>query len=171
MQEIDLISDLAVSVRNFVLSAALWEEFDPDVLHLVSDTEAWGEVKLFNTNGQKNPLLHTIPDNTGGVYILLIKPNLLPDAHLFLMYVGRTYNSKKSNLRQRCSQYTTEKDRPKIKYLIEHWRQYLYIRYLPLDDEDTINRVEAELINKILPPCNDQIPNKRISAAVKAFIR
>ena len=85
------------------------------------------------------------------------------------MYVGRAHISTTQNLRKRCSQYPVEKKRPKIKRMIEQWGKYLYIRYLPLDNNATIDIVESELINKILPPFNDEIPDQKISAAVKAF--
>jgi len=118
---------------------------------------------------KRNPQLGTIPNDKGGIYLFLAKPNILPGSHLYLMYVGRAHISTTQNLRKRCSQYPVEKKRPKIKRMIEQWGKYLYIRYLPLDNNATIDIVESELINKILPPFNDEIPDQKISAAVKAF--
>lgn len=59
--------------------------------------------------------------------------------------------------------------RPKIKRMIDSWGPYLYIRYLPLDDNSIIEALEKELINKILPPFNDFIPDVDIRNAIKAF--
>ncbi|AFV03482.1 hypothetical protein UNSWDHB_322 [Dehalobacter sp. UNSWDHB] len=53
--------------------------------------------------------------------------------------------------------------------MIEGWGQYLYVRYLPLTDNDLIDSIESEIINKVLPPFNDMIPDKQIRTAVKAF--
>jgi excinuclease UvrABC nuclease subunit len=170
MQEIDVIGNIAESNIRFMLNTALWDNFDSDVLRIVSSPRSWNEVKLLSPNGKRNPQLRTIPNNKGGIYLFLAKPNILPESHLYLMYIGRAFNTKTENLRKRCSKYPVEKKRPKIKRMIEQWGKYLYIRYLPLDDDNaTIDFVESELINKILPPFNDKIPDKRISAAVKAF--
>ena len=54
--------------------------------------------------------------------------------------------------------------------MIDGWRKYLFIRYLPLTDNTCIDKIEAELINKILPPFNDQIPDQVIRNAVQALI-
>ena len=53
--------------------------------------------------------------------------------------------------------------------MLKGWGEYLYIRYLPLTDDLELEKIEAELINKILPPFNDKIPDKKIRDAVKAF--
>jgi hypothetical protein len=170
MPEIDLIGNIAESNIRFVLNTTLWDNFDLDVLNIVSSPESWSEVKLLDSNGKRNPNLRTIPNDKGGIYLLLTKSNILPESHLYLMYIGRAHISKTQNLRKRCLQYPCERKRPKIKRMVDQWGQYLYIRYLPLDDNGTIDTVESELINKILPPFNDKIPDQKIGAAVKAFI-
>ena len=169
MREIDIVGNVAESHIRFMLSTTLWNSFDSDVRSVVSHPQSWHEVKLLDQNGKRNSQLSTIPNNKGGVYLLLVKPNILTESHLFLMYIGRAHISEDQNLRKRCSQYPAEKKRPKIKRMIEQWGQYLYIRYLPLDDNAVIDNVEKELINKILPPFNDEIPDKTICAAVKAY--
>ena len=170
MQEIDVIGNVAESSVRFILNTTLWESFNQDVLRVISNPQSWNEVKLLTTNGKRNPRLSAIPNDKGGIYLFLAKSNILPESHLYLMYVGRAHISTSQNLRKRCSQYPNEKKRPKIKRLIEQWGQYLYIRYFPLDDNAIIDNVESELVKKILPPFNDKIPDKKISAAVKAFI-
>ena len=169
MREIDIITNTAMSNLRFMLNTALWDSFDINVLSIISSPQSWNEVKMLAPDGEKNPRLTTIPNDKGGIYLLIVKPNILPESHIYLMYVGRAHNSATQNLRRRCLQYPVEKKRPKIKRLIEQWGQYLYIRYLPLDNNATIDAVECELINKILPPFNDVIPDQKISAAVKAF--
>jgi len=169
VQEIDVIGNVAESNIRFMLNTTLWDSFDLNVLRIISTPNSWNEVKLLASDGKRNPQLGTIPNDKGGIYLFLAKPNILPESHLYLMYVGRAHISATQNLRKRCSQYPVEKKRPKIKRMIEQWGQYLYIRYLPLDDNLTIDLVEGELINKILPPFNDEIPDQTISAAIQAF--
>ena len=168
MQEIDVIN-IAGSRISFILNTTLWNSFNSDALSIISPTQSWDEVKLLDPEGKRNPQLSTIPNDKGGIYLIMAKSNILPESHLYLMYIGRARISTTQNLRKRCSQYPVEKKRPRIKRLIEQWGQYLYIRYLPLDDNNTIDFVERELINKIIPPFNDEIPNKEIRDAVKAF--
>jgi hypothetical protein len=164
MYEID-IGSIAESKMHFMLNPTLWESFDSSILRIISIPQNWSEVKLLSSDGEKNPQLSTLPNDKGGIYLFLVKSNILPESCLYLMYVGRAHAS----LRERCSRYPTEKRRPKIKRMIEQWGPYLYIRYLPLEDIETIDSAERELINKILPPCNDEIPDKKIRNAIKAF--
>jgi excinuclease UvrABC nuclease subunit len=169
MQEIDVIGNVAESHLRFMLNTTLWDSFDSGVLGVISPSHSWNEVKLLAPDGKRNPQLNTIPNDKGGIYLFLVKSNIIPESHLYLMYVGRAHISTTQNLRKRCSQYPVEKKRPKIKRMIEQWGKYLYIKYLPLENNTTIDNVESELINKILPPFNDEIPDQKISAAVKAF--
>jgi GIY-YIG catalytic domain. len=110
-----------------------------------------------------------LPTNTGGIYLFVAKPNLIPNSHFYLLYVGRAHYTYNQNLRKRCKEYIKEQSRPKVKRMIEGWGQYLYVRYLPLTDNDLIDSIESEIINKVLPPFNDMIPDKQIRTAVKAF--
>jgi hypothetical protein len=169
MQEIDVVGTIPESIIRFMLNTAWWDSFNSYVRSIISQPQSWYEVKLLAPNGERNPLLGTIPKDKGGIYLFLAKPDILPESCLYLMYVGRAHMSATENLRKRCSQYPTEKKRPKIKRMVEQWGQYLYIRYLPLDDNGIIDKVEDELVNKILPPFNDKIPDKEIRDAVKAF--
>ena len=170
MCEIDVIGSIPESNLRFMLNTSLWDSFDSAVLKIISPPQSWIEVKFLSPDGTRNPQLSTIPDDKGGIYLFLAKPNILPESCLYLLYVGRAHISSEQNLRKRCSRYVTgERNRPKIKRMIEQWGQYLYIRYLPLDENATIDAIEDELINKILPPCNDTIPNKIIRDAVEAF--
>jgi hypothetical protein len=169
MKEIDVIDDMAKPLVRFRLNTSLWGSFDSNILNIISHPQSWVEVELLAPDGTRHPQLRTIPNNKGGIYLFLAKPNILPESCLYLMYIGRAFITSEENLRERCSKYPSEKKHPKIKRMIEQWGQYLYIRYLPLDDNDRIDIVERELVNKILPPFNDEIPDQKISAAVKAF--
>jgi excinuclease UvrABC nuclease subunit len=167
--EIDIIQDIGLSRVHFMLDVELWDSFDHRIINIISPVRKWSEIKLFDDSGNKNPLLNSIPNGKGGIYLFLVKTHILPETHVYLLYVGRAHNSSSQNLRKRCFQYPTEKKRPKIRRMIEQWGKYLYIRYLPPENNAQIDAIEAELINKTLPPFNDEIPNKTISAMVKAF--
>lgn len=169
MAEIDVIDNIAESKLHFMLNVVLWDSFDPNILQMVSPPDMWNEVKLLDSNGCKNSQMDTIPNNTGGIYLFIAKTHILPESHMYLMYVGRAHCTTKQNLRKRCCGYPTEKKRPKIQRMVEQWGQYLYVKYLPVQDNHTIDTIEAELINKILPPFNDEIPDQNIRDAVKAF--
>ena len=50
----------------------------------------------------------------------------------------------------------------------EMWGKKLYIRYLPLSDNNTIEKLEEELIRVIIPPFNEEIKPKIMMQARKA---
>lgn len=164
--EIDVCASVCSSRIHFILSPELWGCFDSALCTLINCT--WEEVKFLDSNEDMHPSMDNLPTNKGGIYAFVAKPNIIPNTHMYIMYIGRALNTPSQNLRKRCGEYYTEK-RPKIKRMIESWGQYLYIRYLPLDDNSTIEALEKELINKILPPFNDSIPDVDIRDAVKAF--
>ena len=60
-------------------------------------------------------------------------------------------------------------DRNEISLMRKYLGRKLYFRYLPLDDDDIIEKVEQELLRVILPPCNKQYPDYNILPAKKAF--
>lgn len=168
--EIDVIN---TSVRDcnvhFCISPQLWDTFDNTVKSALG-SQTWNEAKFCDDAGSAHPDMTALPSDKGGVYVFIAKPLLHPTAHLYLLYVGRAHISDSQNLRKRCLEYTRTQTRPKIRRMIDGWRNYLFIRYLPLTDNTCIDRIEAELINKILPPFNDQIPDQDIRNAVQALI-
>ena len=168
--EIDVVSNSIITAKiNFSLNAHFWDVFDPKVYQVLHSLKQWSEVKLLNDYGEKNFQMGTLPNDKGGIYIFVAKPDIVPNTHLYLLYIGRARSTRDQNLRKRCSEYIYENKRPKIGRMIQQWGKYLYIRYLPLDDNELIDKIEAELINRILPPFNDAIPDKEIRAAVQAF--
>lgn len=163
---VDISCSVATTKIDVVLNPMLWDNFNGTLIPTV--TAEWKEVKFLNDSKQPHDDLATIPDNCGGIYAFIAKPGIIPNTHLYLMYIGRAQCTRSQNLKKRCNEYFSQ-DRPKVKRMIETWGKYLYIRYLVLTDNDVIKKVEEELINSILPPFNDEIPNKTIRDAVKAF--
>jgi len=166
--EVDIIrSSLRETHVHFKISPILWDRYN-DEIRLITNGE-WHEVKFLDDELNVNNELRNIPDDCGGIYSFIAKPDLIPSSHLYLLYIGRSKYTQHQNLRKRCKEYPRE-DRPKIEEMISIWGKFLYIRYLPLRGEnDLIEKVESELVNAILPPCNDRIPDKNIRRAVAAF--
>ena len=167
--EVDIIrNSLRETHVRFRISPILWERYN-DEIRLITNGE-WHEVKFLDDALSVSHELRTIPDDCGGIYSFIAKPDLIPGSHRYLFYIGRSKFTRHQNLRKRCNEYRNE-DRFKLDEMINIWGKFLYIRYLPMRvDNDLIDRVEAELINAILPPCNERIPDKTIRRAMPAFL-
>jgi hypothetical protein len=132
------------------------------------------EIKFLSDNEMDvSDDMKKLPDNCGGIYLFFIKGLILPNYETYLAYIGRAQFTQKQNLKVRCNSYYYEffKDdtRPKIARLIKKWGKYLYLRYYASNDNLHIKRLEAKLINGILPPFNDEIPNLIIHEPQPAF--
>ena len=165
--------DMCNAIKEHKVSFALnptdeWASFPSHLQAVVQ--RPWTELKYFVGNTKTiNPAILRIPDTCGGIYIFLIKPNVVPDAHLYLGYIGRAKLTSHQNLRKRVKEYAAEETRLKIVQMKEMWGPYLYLRYLPLDNNDLIVELEKELIRVILPPFNDKYPGVYNSAMHAAF--
>lgn len=81
-----------------------WDSFDPSYQSFLD--EYWQEVKFLNETGNRlNDELGTIPNNTGGVYIFIIKPNIITGVHQYIVYIGRVQLTTTQNLRKRIREY------------------------------------------------------------------
>lgn len=156
---------------EFKLTSSLWEEFN---INNFCNIE-WTEIKYLNieNNGVSEEITN-IPNDKGGIYQFIIKPNNgLSNICEFLVYVGRAKCTDTQNLRKRCREYynhySNNVERPKIHKMFKYWGKHLYYRYYPMIDNEEIVELEAELINSLLPPFNSEIPNKIIRDAVNAF--
>jgi len=157
---------------GFRLSPKLWDEFgvDDDMMQSL----VWDEVKFLNEEGTDfSPEVKNLPTDSGGIYIFIIKSFVLEGVSEYLAYIGRAQFTEHHNLRVRCrrylTQYINEKERPKITTLMKYFKDRLYLRYTQVAKNEDIVKLEAELINSLLPPFNDEVPNKNIRQAVDAF--
>ncbi len=149
-----------------------WDKFDFKLLK--KHNPKWTEIKFLNDKGDDlSDEMKTLPDDHGGIYIFVIKCNILPTTSEYLAYIGRAQFSDSHNLKIRCRkyfyEYFTEEGRPKITRMIGQWGKYLYLKYAEIDDNNDTVELEANLINAILPPFNDEIPDKTIKQAINAF--
>lgn len=157
---------------EFKLVPMLWDDFkinDVDFKNL-----EWHEFKFLNENGSDfSDDVKNLPNDSGGIYSFIIKSPVWPGVSEYLAYIGRARLTDSHNLRVRCRRYLTEylneKERPKITRLMNYYKKHLFIRYTKVDGNDAIEKIEAELINTILPPFNDEIPEKKIRDGVNAF--
>jgi hypothetical protein len=165
----DLI-DMCQKIRNnklsFVLNPdSIWDSFNNKFDSIVNCT--WQEVKfLDDTSKELHSSMNSIPSNCGGIYVFVVKTNIIPNTHLYTLYIGRVKITDNQNLKRRCKQYLKD-TRPKILFMRETWGKNLYIRYLPLMDNNTIEELEEELIRVVIPPCNTDYP-ETINSAMKA---
>lgn len=160
MNVVDMCKREKELTLNIVLNIDKWKTIDPEIKTIVS--EHWDYIKFLNEDGTINDEIDKVPNDKGGIYIFLLKPEIIPEMHMYIMYIGRVRKKKRFNLRKRCKSYVTD-DRVKIAYMREMWGDELYFYYMPLDDDALIERVERELIRVIIPPCNSQIADQYIS--------
>lgn len=149
-----------------------WDDFDYSELNRISPL--WHEIRFLNDDGDDiSDSVKEMPADKGGIYMFIIKCPILPTITEHLAYIGRAQFSQNHNLRIRCRKYLYEycspDGRPKVSRMIHKWGKYLYIKYAAIDNNDDIISLEANLINAILPPFNDEIPDKKTKDAVQAF--
>lgn len=157
---------------EFKLCPQLWSEFNVED-NIINALE-WNETKFLNDDGNDfSDEVKNLPNDSGGIYIFIIRCHVLKEISEYLAYIGRAQFTESHNLRVRCKRYLTqylnEKERPKITTLINYYKDHLFLRYTKVPDNDLIVRLEAELINSILPPFNDEIPDKIVRQAIDAF--
>ena len=146
---------------DFVLNIDKWKTIDPKIKQLVSGQ--WESIKFMNEDCTGiNKDIDKVPNDKGGIYVFLLKPENIPNLHTYIMYIGRVRRKNGFSLQRRCKEYLSD-DRVKIAYMRELWGEELYFYYFPLDDDELIERVERELIRVIIPPCNSQIPDQYIT--------
>lgn len=157
-QSVDIFEESLLFQLPFELNINKWNTMDDDIKRYVSS--GWKSIKYLNDEGTAiNKDINKVPNNSGGIYIFLLKPEVIPQMHRYIMYIGRAHRGANYSLRKRCSTYFTD-DRPKVARMIKRWGKELYLFYLPItDSDDFIDKVERELIRVIIPPCNSQIPD------------
>lgn len=148
-----------------------WNENITDLTNPILDETNWSqEYKYLNsTNDDISDEINSLPENTGGVYIFYIKGISLPFVEKYIAYIGRCQYTDGQNIKKRAREYIGDK-REKIKRMFKHWNKYLFYRYYPDTDNERIKANEAMLIRAIVPPFNENIPNRiEIEPTVNAF--
>ncbi len=169
----DLASEIRLHQVEFTLCPGLWNTYD------FSDFDCnglpWTEVKFLTDDASH---LHSdmdkLPKTSGGIYLFFVKSPILSNVVNYLMYIGMARLSNKNSLRTRCKNYFYEYNsndviRPYIGTMIKQWGKYLYIRYINVDDNKTIENLEMKLIAAFNPPFNKEFDIRSIGRAVSAF--
>lgn len=150
---VDMCNTYKCAELRFVLNPRnVWKTFNEKYIPIVSNN--WEEVKFLNESCTKlHPSIKELPSDSGGIYVFFIKTDIIPNTHIYILYIGRAKKTRTQNLRKRCCEYLKE-TRPPIMYMRENWGTNLYIKYLPLTDNTLIDELESELIRVVIPPYN-----------------
>jgi len=168
----DLGEELTLKTIRYPLHPPLWSKYDISSVDL--NIVNWNTIKYLNEACDDfSPEIGTLPNNKGGIYLFSIHCPIILGHTEFPAYVGRAQSTDNQNLRKRCREYFTkylrDDERPKITRMIKYWGKYLYLNYFILDANDDTIDYEKKLINSLLLPFNDAIPDIEIRQAVKAF--
>jgi hypothetical protein len=169
--------DLGVQLHNrkiqFILSEDLWSKFSYSALNL--EFKNWKSIKYLKDDctGFIDSEINKIPKDKGGLYLFYLPCEIIPSITYFPLYIGRAQLTENQNLRKRVKEYfqhySRDDERPKIYRMLKTWGSIIRVAYLELEDnKETIN-LEADIINSLLLPMNDKIPDKKIGQAIKAF--
>ena len=174
---IESLTDLRTGMEALLtykipLVPKLWEAYDNFNCKSVED---WIIVKFYDDDGNVSENVRNIPDDTGGLYAYLVKPDLPILNFSNIMYIGRAHNNGESiNLKKRVYHYIYEsndiyKGRMQVRKLLNVYRKYLYVMYIPIEDNEEIDRMEKELVTAISPPINADKMNRSLSESQKMF--
>ena len=121
---VDIVLRKKVLTLPFELNIDKWDTMDEEVKSIVSGE--WKSVKFMNAEGSAlNEAISTVPDNVGGIYIFVLRPELIPNLHLYIMYIGRAKRGKDFSLRKRSRSYMRD-TRPLVATMIGLWGKLLY---------------------------------------------
>lgn len=156
-QSVDIFERPILYKLEFDLDIEKWASIDDEIKTLVSS--GWNSIKYLNDDGTAiNDDIRSVPDDCGGIYLFLVKPDKIPQMHRYIMYIGRAHRATNFSLRKRCVKYISD-TRPKVARMMHRWGKDLYLFYLPINNtDDYIDKVESELLRVIIPPCNTRIP-------------
>lgn len=163
-----------MELRNvcYRLYPPLWIKYDLPEIDL--DISNWITIKYLNEDATElNHDLLKVPNNKGGLYLFSIRCNIIPGISSYPVYVGRAQLTKGQNLRKRTREYYTkfarEDERPLITKMIEYWGNELHLSFIEVEDNDDLIDFEKRLINSLLLPFNNQIPDVEIRQGINAF--
>jgi hypothetical protein len=157
---------------SYYLHKPLWDRFSFHNLNLQFSN--WNSIKYLNANGDDfDAAIDTVPNNSGGLYLFYVKCNILSGITEYPFYIGRAQFTEHQNLRKRVKEYfqkySRNDERPKITRMFKYWANDLYLAYFLLNNNANIVDLEKQLINFLLLPMNDEIPDQQIKQAIKAF--
>lgn len=166
-QTVDIFERSLLFKLTFDLDIEKWDTMDEEIKEAVSS--GWNYIKYLDDAGELSKDINNLPNDCGGIYIFLLRPDKIPRMHRYIMYIGRARRATSFGLRQRCRTYISD-TRPEVHRMIHRWGQDLYLYYLPIHESDEfISKVERELNRVIIPPCNSQIPDYHVMPGQNLF--
>lgn len=168
----ELGEELNLRTISYKLHPNLWNRYDLSKIDLKLDN--WTTIKYLNEYGTDfNDEINYLPSDRGGLYMFSIHCPIIQGRTEYPAYIGRALLTEGQNLKKRCKEYFTkyfrEGERPKITTLFKYWAKDLYLSFLVMDENAEIKDYETKLINSLLLPFNDEIPEKKFKQAKKAF--
>lgn len=157
---------------KYFLHKPLWDRFNFPQLNL--QFANWQKIKYLNANADDfDAAINTVPSNSGGLYLFYVKCEIISGITEYPFYIGRAQFTDHQNLRKRVKEYfqhfSRNDERPKITRMFKYWAKDLHLAYFVLNNNADIVDLEKQLINFLLLPMNDEIPDKEIKQAIKAF--
>ena len=168
----DLGEEIHLKTLDYRLHQPLWSKYDLSAIDLSFSN--WQHLKYLNDDASDfHEDIDIVPSDKGGLYMFYIKCPIIKGITEFPFYIGRAQLTRGQNLRKRVkeyfSKYRIDHERPKITKMFKYWDKDLYLCFLELDDNNDIVDYEKNLINSLLLPMNDQIPDQETRQAIKAF--
>ncbi|WP_027385164.1 GIY-YIG nuclease family protein [Chryseobacterium gregarium] len=168
----DLGEHLELRKLSYNLSNFLWSKWDINEFDLSFGN--WQKTKYLNdTNDGLNSNISTIPSDHGGLYLFYLNCKTIIGITEMPLYIGRAQFSEHQNLRKRVKEYffkySKNNERPKITKMFKYWSADLYLAYYVLNQNEDVVSIEKKLINSLLLPMNDEIPDQETRQAIKAF--
>lgn len=168
----DLGEQLRLKKLEYIPHSDLWNKFGVATMDL--SFANWTSIKYLNDDATEfNDDIAKVPNNQGGLYLFYVKCPIITGLTEYPFYIGRAQLTTHQNLRKRVREYFThfcrDDERPLITKMIRYWGKDLYLAYFVLPDNFSVIDFEKKLINSLLLPMNDEIPDQEIRQAVKAF--
>lgn len=167
-----LAEEIKLRAIEYKLHNGLWCRYDLSAINL--DFHTWTSIKYLNDDASDfSDEINQLPNDQGGLYLFYVKCPIISGITEFPFYVGRAQLTDGQNLRKRCKEYyskfSRESERPKITKMIEYWGKDLFLAFKIIDNNEDIIDYEKKLINSLLLPMNDEIPETDIKQAIKTF--
>lgn len=168
----NLGEEISLKTLKYKLHQTLWLKYDLSTIDL--ELPKWTTIKYLNETGTDfHSDIELLPNDSGGLYMFSINCPVIPGRTEFPVYIGRAQFTDNQNLRKRCREYFTKysrtDERPKITRMFKYWAKELYLSFMTIEQNAEIIDFEKKLINSLLLPFNDEIPEQEIRQAVVAF--
>ena len=88
----------------------------------------------------------------------------------YIMYIGIVGIGTGMNrhLKTRYKEYLGKQKRPLVRHMINKWRDHLRFYFVPVNSQEhKLEEIETYLLDKLIPPCNEEDFSGHLKDAVK----